>query len=197
MIISKIEEIVNNRFKVYVDEEFAFVLYKGELSHFHLKENNQVSDEVYEQILQEVVIPRAKKRAMYLLEKMARTESQLRIKLTQNYYPEFAIDTAVNYVKKFGYIGDDNYARSYIMGRMNSKSKKEIYYALQMKGIAKEIIQSALDEVYEGVGEEDVIKKLLAKKRYNPELATDKEKQKVYAFLMRKGFTSDNIRQLL
>ena len=40
-------------------------------------------------------------------------------------------------------------------------------------------------------------KELLRKKNYDPEIATNKEKQKMSAFLYRKGFNMDTIRRAL
>ena len=40
-------------------------------------------------------------------------------------------------------------------------------------------------------------KKILVKKNYDPETATNKEKQKISAFLYRKGFDMDIIRNVL
>ena len=34
--VTKIEDLDKKRSKVYLDEEFAFVLYKGELSQYHI-----------------------------------------------------------------------------------------------------------------------------------------------------------------
>ena len=36
MVVTKIEAVTKTRFKVYIDEKFAFVLYKGELSRYHV-----------------------------------------------------------------------------------------------------------------------------------------------------------------
>jgi regulatory protein len=40
-------------------------------------------------------------------------------------------------------------------------------------------------------------KKILVKKNYDPETTTNKEKQKISAFLYRKGFDMDIIRNVL
>lgn len=197
MIVTQLEEVMKNRFKIYVDEEFAFVLYKGELSRYKLKENGEINQELYDLILEEVVVKRAKKRALYLLQHMARTEQQLKDKLVQNQYPDVAIDAAMAYVKKWGYIGDENYARIYVDEKKKSKSRKEIYFALQAKGIAKECLEKVLEDAYEDEGEELAIQKLVWKKKYNADEATDMERQKMYAYLMRKGFSYEDIRQIL
>ena len=36
MVVTKIEAVAKNKYKVYLDERFAFVLYKGELSRYRV-----------------------------------------------------------------------------------------------------------------------------------------------------------------
>lgn len=81
MIVTKIEPCTKTKFKIYLDETFAFVLYKGEVSRFCIKIGEELSPETEQKIRQEVILKRAKLRAMHLLEDMDRTEEALREKL--------------------------------------------------------------------------------------------------------------------
>ena len=46
--------------------------------------------------------------------------------------------------------------------------------------------------------EQSMIRELLQKKHYDPEAETDwKERQKIYAFLVRKGFSAEAIRKAI
>ena len=67
MIVTGIEEMTKSRSRVSIDGEFAFVLYKGELRHFHLREGNELREEDYREITTELLPKRAKLRAMNLL----------------------------------------------------------------------------------------------------------------------------------
>ena len=148
-------------------------------------------------IKEEVILKRAKLRALHLLNDMDRTESQLRTKLKQGLYPEDIVEQAIAYVKSFGYIGDASYARRYITSRQKSKSKKEIYAELCRKGVARDEIDAAMEECYEDIDETAAIKEILRKKRFDIQKATDLEKQKLYGYLARKGFSYDGIRQVI
>ena len=197
MTVSKIEPLSKSRYKVFIEGQFAFTLYKGELSRYHIAEDNRIDEEVYD-ILRKLVIKRAKLRAMHLLSDMGRTESQLRTKLKQGGYPDEAVEEAIRYVKSFGYINDAEYVRSFIDSRKEKKSKKEIYAALKQKGVDSDIIEQVFEEM--DYGEEDsrqAIKALMRKRNYNPETADAKEKQKMMGYLMRKGFSYQDIRNVL
>lgn len=197
MTVSKIEPLSKSRYKVFIEGQFAFTLYKGELSRYHIAEDGTVEDEVYE-VLQKLVIKRAKLRAMHLLSDMGRTESQLCTKLKQGGYPEEAVEEAVRYVKSFGYINDREYVRSFIDSRKEKKSKKEIYAALKQKGVDADIIEQVFEEM--DYGEEDsrqAIEALIRKRNYNPDTADLKERQKIMGYLMRKGFRYEDVNTVL
>ncbi len=197
MKVTKIESVTKTKFKVYVEEQFAFVLYKSELSRYRIVTDEEITEDTFQKIKKEVILKRAKLRALHLLNDMDRTEAQLRTKLKQGLYTEDIIEQTIEYVKSFGYIGDASYARRYIQSRQKNKSKKEIYMELCKKGVAKEEIDSAMEECYENHGEEEAIRTLLRKKKYNPEQATEAETQKIYGYLARKGFSYDQIRQVI
>lgn len=197
MMVSKIEPLSKSRYKVFIEGQFAFTLYKGELSRYHIAEDNRIDEEVYD-ILRKLVIKRAKLRAMHLLSDMGRTESQLRTKLKQGGYPDEAVEEAIRYVKSFGYINDAEYVRSFIDSRKEKKSKKEIYAALKQKGVDSDIIEQVFEEM--DYGEEDsrqAIEALMRKRNYNPDSADLKEKQKLMGYLMRKGFRYEDVNSVL
>lgn len=198
MIVTKVELVSKNRYKVEVDGEFAFVLYRRELSHYQIREECEVSEESFEQIKKEVIIKRAKLRAMHLLNDMDRTESQLRTKLRQSCYTEDVVEAALAYVKSFGYIDDLDYAKRYIQNRQNQKSKRELCAQLVGKGIERELIELAMEECYTGEDDEiEAIRRLAAKRKYHFRDATREEQQKQMAYFMRKGFSYENIRRAL
>lgn len=197
MTVTKIEAVTKTRYRIYIDGQFAFILYKGELSRYHIAEGGDITEETYRKIKNEVILKRAKLKSMHLLNDMDRTEDQLRAKLRQGGYTEDIIDVAVNYVKSCGYINDDAYVRRFIENRKDKKSKKEIYAALCQKGVKKEQIETALEECYERDDSYAAIARLLAKKKYSPDSATDAEKRRILGYLLRKGFSYDDIRQVI
>lgn len=197
MIVTQTEPLTKTKCKVYLDGKFAFVLYKGELSRFHITQGEELSEEIFVKIREEVIFKRIKLRALHLLNQMDRTEEQLRTKLKQGLYTDDMIDRAIAYVKSFGYIEDRGYAKRFILSRQDSKSRKEIYAKLCQKGIAKEIIERAMEECYEEDEELTAIRKLVEKKRFDARNATDSERQKMYGYLARKGFSYDSIRQVI
>lgn len=197
MRVTKIEPVTKTRYKVFLDGQFAFVLYKGELSRYQIALDVEVKKDTVDRILEETVLKRAKLRAMHLLTDMDRTESQLRTKLKQGLYPDEIVEQALNYVKSFGYVEDENYAKRFVDSKKSVKSRKEIYAALCQKGIAKETIERAMEACYEEEGEQEAIRRILEKKHFFDKQATEVERTKIYGYLMRKGFRCEDIRQVI
>ncbi|MGN0388733.1 MAG: regulatory protein RecX [Suilimivivens sp.] len=197
MTVTKITEISKSKLKITIDEEFAFVLYKGELHHYRLQEGEEISDEVYSEIMEEILPKRAKLRAMNLLKTRAYTEKQLTDKLREGGYPESIIEDAISYVISYGYLNDRFYAADYIEYNKEVRSRTQIFNALIQKGIPKEIVEEVWEENVQEEGidlEQKQILSWMKKKNFDPEKASYEEKQKFSAFLYRKGFQIDAIR---
>lgn len=197
MLITQISEVDKKRMMIHTEEGVSFVLYKGEIRRFALQEGEEIASEIYEEIRTDILIKRARKRAMFLLEKMDRTESQLRNKLRQGFYEEDLIDDAIAYVKKYHYIDDNRYAQTYVRYQKERKSKRQIKMDLMQKGVDREIIEQAIEAEYEPESEQELILKWIEKRKYKIGESDIKEKQKMYQFLMRKGFRSEDILHVL
>lgn len=197
MIVTKIEPVTGTKYNVYLDDQFAFVLYKGELSRYGIETGRELTREQYEQIRGETVLKRAKQYALRLLTDMGLTESQLRRKLRQAQYPADIVEEAVSYVRSFGYIDDERYARDFIEYRKEKKSRREILAQLSQKGLDQEVIDRAVEECYGREDGQEAIRKLLEKRRFDPAKADQKEMSRTLAYLGRKGFDYEDIRVAL
>ena len=82
-----------------------------------------------------------------------------------------------------------------------TESRRKIEEKLSLKGIDREILSQAFQDSYEEEEQQEIelqqAKKLLEKKNYNAETMDWKEKQKVYAFLARKGISSSIIQKAM
>lgn len=200
MIVTGIEEISKSKCKIFIDGEFAFALYKGELSAYQIKKGKEITEEAYQELTTQVLPKRAKLRVMNLLKARTYTEEELRRKLKLGLYSERYIEEALDYVKSYGYVNDLAYAMDFIRYRAESLSKKQIQNKLLQKGVQKEIVENALLECEkEGtmIEEMEQISAYLEKKQYSPETCDYKEKQKLIAALYRRGFSINSINQVM
>ncbi|MBE5831621.1 MAG: regulatory protein RecX [Butyrivibrio sp.] len=203
MIVTDVIELDKKRSKVFLDGEFAFVLYKGELRDYKIKVGSDLSLNTYDEITGTVLSKRVKLRAMNLLQKKDYTEKQLRDKLIEGLYPDNLVDEAINYVKSYKYLDDERYTRDYITYHMSMRSRNRIIQDLVQKGIKKDFLMPIVEEIYEEAGgdadtdvELEQIQKLLIKKHYDKDMEY-KDKQKIMAFLMRRGYSMDKIKRAM
>lgn len=200
MTVTKITEISKSRVRIITDEEFAFVLYKGELRLYHLAEGQEIPETVRLEITEQLLPKRAKLRAMNLLKTRPYTTKQLTDKLLQGGYPEEIAAIAISYVASYGYLDDRQYARDYIECYKESKTRSQMINALLQKGISKQLVEECLEELHledDRDFEQEQIIFWIKKKKFNPLEASFEEKQKFCAFLYRKGFQIDTIRSAL
>lgn len=200
MIVTDIIELTKAKSRIYLDGEFAFVLYKGELRLYHIVKGQELTETDYEEILHTVLPKRAKKRSLMLLQKKDYTEEELRRKLRDGEYPEQIIDEALEYVKGYHYIDDYRYCISYITCYGDKWSRQQIMSKLLTKGVNKQDIQNAYEEVSlkgDISSEEELIRAVLRKKQYNAETSDIKTKNKMYQYLLYKGFSSSTITRVL
>ena len=197
MIITDISEYKKNKYKVYVDYEFAFVLYKGELHKYHLQKDARIPEEIYEELMEQVLPKRAKLRAMNLLTKRPYTEKKLREKLEEGLYPQKCVESAITYVASFGYLDDRAYALDYITYHMSSQSRKVMKQKLIQKGIDEKIICECLEEVGGDEGaqaEIEQIRRLFLKKYKSQIPGEPTEKAKMMSYFMRKGYSASVVK---
>ena len=194
MQIEKISRGKRGKLTIRLEGGLSFPLYEKEAAKYRLEEGGFLADEEWNEICTEILEKRAKRRALYILQRMERTEYQLRQKLQENGYPEEIVQCAIDYVKSFHYVDDYRYACTYIRYHQSEKSRLQIKMKLYERGVPSDLIEAALEEEYSGE-EEVLIERLLEKKHYDAETMDQKEKQKIYQYLMRRGFRSEAIRR--
>lgn len=195
MIITKLEELEKGKVKVYIDEEYHFLLYQKDIRVKRLKENEVISDYDYNDIVINTVLRRAKQKAFAILKFMDRTEQELVTKLKQSEYTDVIIHSVLAYVKEYHYIDDARYAIAYIRTRKDSKSKRQLQMELKQKGIEKELIENAFHEEYDS--EDIAVQKAITKKSKDVSNMTKEEKLKLSSSLYRKGYQLDLIKKYL
>ena len=133
---------------------------------------------------------------MHLLESMDRTRAELEKKLQSSEYPGEAVAEALAYVESFGYLDDKRYARHYVECKKEGRGKARLKMELAQKGVDRNIIEEVLDEAKLDDCR-DTIRELVGKRRRGDGPMDDRERQRIYGYLMRKGFSSSDILSVL
>lgn len=143
-----------------------------------------------------------KERSIYILTNYSKTEKQLRDKLKQSgKYSLEIIDKTIIFLKEHNFLNDKDFANRFIELHKNVYSKRAIRQKLLIKGINRELLDEVFSDNEENIDETQVIKRLLLKKcpNYYEQINNIdiKEKQKIYAFLMRKGFSYNMVSSVM
>ena len=153
---------------------------------------------------EEKLLQRCKERSLYLLTGTAKTERRLREKLEKSQrYTEDIIAKTIAFLKEYDYLNDYTYALRYLEENSGKRSLRDMKAKLFQRGVDCASLKEAIEAFQEKQREEEsdpereALLQCLEKKRRTLNLSDPKDKQKLYAFLMRKGFSYDLIREAL
>ena len=182
------------RYNIFIDGEYAFALPMQDILYFKLKEGREVPEETIEYIQNSLIYIKAQDTALHYIGYKMRTVKEIRMKLEEKEFSEEIIERVIEFLEKYGYADDREYCRKYIREklRMKPKSGYALKIELRQRGISSRIIDEVMAET-EMDEEGDAFCWLERKSRGNWPPADDKQKQKLYDFLLRKGYSYDII----
>ena len=111
---------------------------------------------------------------------------------------EAKMDAVVARLKEYKFLNDAAYATDYTRLRQENEKfgKRRVQQELYRKGVHPDLISKTLDTAYEGVSEEDLARRHLARKRVQSP-KTEKETARVMRLLIRAGFSTGAIYKVL
>ena len=171
MMVTAVIPVDKRKSKVFLEEGFAFVLYRGEVERYRIEEGRELEDTVYEEILRDILCPRSKEYALHLLKDSG------------------------NFLKEYHFLDDNAYAQSYVRSYAGKKSRRQMVYEMQQKGVDPSYIEEALDQ--SPVDEEESARQALARRIKGKQEASYQEKGRLAAFLGRKGYSFEVINRVL
>ena len=200
-IITKIEVGKGNkeRVNIYIDNEYAFSI-SAELVY---KENIKVKDEINVERLKKLADEdnyiKCKNSALKIIERTYKSEKELRDKLVLKGYDDHIIKLTINFLREYNLLNDTNYAKMYVKDRSRNQGKNKIKYKLIQKGIDENIIEEELNKIDKDEIKKVVYEMALKKYRVLSKRENDNYKltQKLYRFLMGKGYDYDLIKDVV
>ena len=200
-IITKIEVGKRNkeRVNIYIDNEYAFSI-SAELVY---KENIKVKDEINVERLKKLADEdnyiKCKNSALKIIERTYKSEKEIRNKLVLKGYDDHIIKQTINFLREYNLLNDTNYAKMYVKDRSRNQGKNKIKYKLIQKGIDENIIEEELNKIDKDEIKKVVYEMALKKYRVLSKRENDNYKltQKLYRFLMGKGYDYDLIKDVV
>ena len=200
MLVTEIKK--NLRYKrlneIYLDYEYAFSLYDNEMKKLEVFEGAQIDKNLIENKIFPLLKKNALNDALKIVARSTTTKKNIKDKLKIKKYPEEVIDYAVDYTSERGYVDDDDYAKSFVKSAVSKgKGQKYIEFELTKRGIDKERIRELVSEYSSSEDVKNVFLKKLKSVMGNKEAPDYKDINKVKDYLLRQGFSYDEIMEAL
>lgn len=160
-----------------------------------IRENDEIDDVALNHHLKESDYIRAKARGIWFLDRSDYSEKTLYQKIVAGGISGTAAARAVARLKELGLVDDEKLARRLAEQMSDANiSKRESYAKLYNKGIPSAIIKSVLEDT-----NFDELSQVLAviEKKYRNKMSEKQDIQKVYAALIRKGFSYTVVRDAI
>lgn len=190
MIVTQLIPYGKTRYKVLTDDGRTLLLYGGELRRCGIAEGVEIDEDLYTGTLLPMLTSRARERLVHILEGSDKSESELRRRLRESWYPPEAIDAAIDWCLERHYIDDERYVRNYIQGRAVTKSRTKLRYDLIARGIDRELIDRYLEDTE--IDEQSQVMTELKKRGYRDDMSA-RDRQRIIAALARKGYSWSTI----
>jgi regulatory protein len=112
------------------------------------------------------------------------------------------VDRAIERLKEQGLLDDVAFAESFTRAKVlgAKKSRRRVQQELAKKGVARDVTDAAIDVVFEeeGVDQRAIVEEVARKKmRSLHGLEPAVQRRRLYGFLARRGYNSDDIRRVL
>lgn len=160
-----------------------------------INEDTEISDEKLNEIVELSDYTRAKSRALWYLDRSDYTKKGLYDKLIKAKFSPLISAKVISKLVEFNLLDDARYAKRYSERLFESNiSKRQIYFKLCEKGISRELAKETLGLL--PADETEQIKNLIEKK-YKNKLKDKESVKKVYAALIRKGFSFASVKSVL
>ena len=159
---------------------------------YRLKEGAEIDKDYLEKIKANAVLQDAKNLALRYLSYSARTKREMERKLKTYDFDEDILGEVLSFLETHKFIDDFSYAQKYVQSKIRSGyGKQRLKSELFQKGIKRDIIDEVLGSLEEDPAEK--VKEILEKKIKSDDIKefNETEKQKIYNFLGRRGFSYD------
>jgi len=197
MEITEIKKIgKGQRYYLTMSDDRKFVIEAEVLVKNKLKTGQEFDEEGLKEILFENGDYASFDRALTYLEKGIQTEKGIREYLKRKGYLDESIDKTIEKLLEYGYINDEIYVENYIKTYGNRKGKKLLRFELLKKGVKQEIIDEKLENMFSFDDEKNTCI-ILAEKYLKSKEVDLKTRQKLFAYLMGKGFSSSVINEVI
>lgn len=183
-----------NRVNVYIDGEFSLGLYQDTVIKFHLYENKEITPSEISSIQEFEEITDAKEKALNYISYRERSKKELKDYLIDKGIREEVAEKVLEDFEKSNLVDDHRFACAWIKDR--SKNNPKGNFALKMELRDKGIDETEISSLIQYVDEKKNLQKAFEKAVRKYDKKKD-SKKRIIQYLKRRGFSIQNITQIL
>lgn len=183
-----------DRVSIYLDGEFAFGLPLEDAARLH--KGQTLTDNEIAALRAVDAVARAFDRAVRLLGRRPYSTAEIRRNLESKEIASPVIDEALAKLARLGYVDDRAFARYWVENRerFRPRGPRALRYELRQKGVSSAIIEEVLAEL---VPQDSAYQAAQEKVRRLSGLTQNEFRQKLGAFLTRRGFEYSIVRDVM
>lgn len=193
--IKRQRRVESNRFNISVDGVYAFTLSDLDLSMSGLRVGQELTAEEVEGFAQKASEAKAYALALRFLGVRVRSRRELADYLIRKGCEPEDIEAALERLVELGLVDDRRFAEAWIADRqaVRPRSRLRLAQELAAKGVAREVVEAALQEI-EPDQEVEALKNLIQRKQKLPAYG---DERKLVAYLQRQGYRWGLIKEAL
>ncbi len=190
------------RFDIVVEGKSVGALSLDAIERLRLHVGTEFDERLAESISNEATRLRTFDRALDMLAFRARATRELRTALLRKGEEAANVEAALERLASMGLLDDASYARQYAHGKIVGPgfSRRRLQAELAKRGVAREVADSAIEEALaEDDVDGDAILERVARKKLRALAKVDAptRRRRLYEFLARRGYDSDDIRRVM
>lgn len=169
------------------------------ISRFQISRGMEITDERIDTLLDESQYQLILEKTIELLSYRDHSRFDLQQKLRQRNFKAAVIEKALDYAASKGYINDEKYAPRFAVFLQSEKKygPRMIWRKMLEKGLAKDLIENALQALDETIHLENCRTHFRKKAKRLHRGENEEDRQKIIAFLEQKGFEWEQIMKVL
>jgi regulatory protein len=189
-----------NRRNIHLDGAFAFGCNVNVVARFRLREGMNLTDDQVREIEIGEVKQEALDHGLRLLQTRLQSTAEMRRKLMRKEYGNTVVDAVIEDLTRLGYLDDARFAKTKALSAAQRKQhgKRRAKIELMKSGVAGDVADRALEDVYEttdtlAIARELARKQALRLKKLDPQVA----RRRLVGMLQRRGFDYDDIKPVV
>ena len=180
-----------NRCNLFIDGSYFCSLQLETAVKHRLKSGTEVEETELSELIFESEKSFAFEKAASYLSKKRCSEKEVFDNLLKKGFEEKVCTFAVDKLKSYNYLSDEEYAKSYVRDNLKTCGEKKLRFELKKKGISDKNIEEALKLLSDETALENAY--ALAQKYTLRKTLDIKTKQSLYRYLLSRGYGYDTV----